>query len=484
MPDPLGFTGPSEEYVPIQGTGSNYGPISPIQSNPAPTYADINYLNQILATLVIQCNTLIKEMGTVLQDLALVVTTNPADTNLQNAHEVLWPSSLGPAPSYITYLYYLSLSGINSAAATFVRNAYETAARGVTGSNAIDLLPITQMTLNEANLIQDFADTYAGALSDSSQRRTVELLQDWVESATQQITNIQTQFQNSSQSQLSTTEVSSLSTQDASNTQAIMQVNLNQLNIQLVKSLGVLQKYFATYQSTFYNNVLGPSMGFRNNVITNMYPILPGNLGTVVNTSTNIINTNLQNVLADQLRRNTIYTTQVQNIITTVQARDGYRNYIVQLATTGQSVPSGSQGTMIAASDTPAQAAYFQAATAPDATPSNPYTAPHSQLSGLSDPLAHSQYLLKAGDTMEGNLELATPNSIDPTGVEVLIDGMRPSTHAHTGTDGTVQISTVAIGTSPGPPTTGMQGQQYLDSNNILYVCTTTGPPSIWVAIN
>lgn len=418
MVQPLGYSGPSDEFVPLPGALTSNNDDATIPPNPSPTYANLNYLNGELTTLVTQCTSLIAEMQTVMQGLSLVVTTDPTDVNLQNANEVLWPSSLGPAPNYITFLYYSSLANVNSAAATFVTNAYETAAQGITGSNAIDLLPITQMTLDEANLIQDFSEAYAGDLSDSSQRRTVELLQDWVESAIQQVGTIQTQFTNSVQSQLSPDDVSSLSTTDASNSQAILQVNLNQMNAQLNKSLGVLETYFATYQTTFYNNVLGPAMGFRNNVVSGMYPILPGSVGAVINPSTTIINNNLQTVLADQLRRNQVYTTQVSSILATISSRDSYRNMIVQLSASGQSIPSGSSGTMIASTDTPDQASYFTAATAPDATPANPYTAPHSQLSDLSDPQAHPQYLL-ISDYLQDQLG-ATPNG---TFVSMTYDG-------------------------------------------------------------
>ena len=437
MPHDIGYSGPPEEYIPPQGY--NLNPNSSATVGPKTvTYASVNYLNQIIATLVDNCTTLLDTMIASLSSLALVVTTNPNDANLQSAHEVLWPSTLGTPPPHITYAYYESLLGNTSAAAKAIVSAYEAAARGVTGNNAIDLIPLVQTTLNEANLIQNFVDIHAGDLSDSSQRRTVELFQDWVESAITELGKIQGVYGGSANS-LPTSAVTGLSSTDASNVQAALQVNLNQFNSEIKKESGVLQKNFATYQTTFYNNILGPAMNLRNNAIVNTYTsTLPSALSDVVSTTHSVLADQLQAVITDQMRRSQFYTTQTDAILNLVTARDTYRNYINQLSSAGTAVPAGSSGTMIQATDTPSQASYFQSASTSTTSTSNPYLAAHSSLSGLNDPAAHPQYLDKYGDTMYGNLELATPDSISD--ITALIDGMRPSTHAHTGQDGTVQI--------------------------------------------
>lgn len=482
--DNLDYSGPSNEYIPLPGSETDDGPISPIPPNPIPTYADMNYLNRELSTLIAQCNSLLGSMETILSKVSLVVTTDPNDSNLVNANEVLWPKSLGAAPNYITYLYYSSLENVNSAAANFVRNAYQAAAQGVTGSNAIDLLPLAQITLDEATLIQDFANLYAGALSDSSQRRTVELLQDWVESAQGQMITLENSLKGNG-AQLSSSELSSLSASDAQNAQAILHVSLNQLNVQLNKSMGVLQQSFANYQTTFYKSVLGPAMNVRTNAINKIYPaILPESISQVISTSTQVLDTNLQNVLTDQMRRNNVYTSQMPNIMATIQARDTYRSYIIQLSTIGQSIVTGTSGTIVTTSDTINQAAYFNSTTAPAATPNNPYQAPHSQLSGLSDLSAHSQYLLKGGDVLSGNLTLSD---------NALIDGITPSSHAHTGLDGSVQIkgsdilpgsvnsSVVDTLAQPETPTNLNLVSEYLDNINggVDISISWSGDPSL-----
>lgn len=433
MAHDIGYTGPSDKYTPPIGLNDPDSGVPTTNYNIIGGYADTNYLNQILTNLINTATAAQNDMVAALQNVALTVTTDPADTKLNQANEILWPSNLGTPPNYITYRYYSSLSVVNSAAATYVRNAYEKACRGVTGTNAIDLLPIVQICLNEADLIQEFTSKYATQLSDSSQRRTVELLQDWVETATQHISNIQTIFaQGGTVQQLPTSALGTLSPQDASNSQAIFQVNVNQLNANLAQSLGTLQKNFADYASTFYSNFLGPAVGFRNTVTTNIIPeVMPQALSQHLSPASTALNNNLQNVLADQLRRNQVFDIQVQNTLVNIQLRDTYRSYIQQLSTAGTSIPSGSTGTVINVTDTPAAAAYFDSTiTASPATP-NYFLSPHSELSGLNDPLAHYQYLLKDGDNIKGNLTMDTG---------VLIDGMRPSTHIHNGLDGTQQI--------------------------------------------
>ena len=401
MAHDIGYTGPPDEYMPPQGFNT-----SPNASNiigpKTVTYADINYLNQILNTLLSDSNALLQNIQATLSNLSLVVTTDPNDANLKNAHEILWPSTLGAAPTYITYAYYASLLGNNTAAAQKIIAAYEDAARGVTGNNAIDLIPLIQTTIDEGNLIQNYANMHAGDLSDSSQRQSVQMLQDWVESANTQLKGIAAAAKGPI-ANLDTTALSAMTAADASNVQAILHVNLNQLNTEIKKSLGILQKNFVTYQSTFYNNVLGPAMNLRNNAITQIYPhSLPSALKGIVGTSTDNLQNHLQAVLTDQMRRNQFYVTQVQSTLQLVTARDTYKNYINQLASPGTSIPIGTSGTLISATDTPAAAALFQnigTATTTVAT-TNPYLSPHSSLSGLFDPNAHPQYLSKYGDTL------------------------------------------------------------------------------------
>ncbi len=486
MSNDIEYTGPNNQYIPPSGDHVDTQSVANLGLGPTSTYANVNYLNTILAALIAQAATLQTTLTNALQTISLAVTTSANDFNLNSAHEVLWPSTLGPAPAYISFLYYQSLQNNNSAAAKTIRAAYEAAARGVTGNDAIDLLPIVQMTLTEADLIQTFAEAHAGDLSDSSQKRSVELLQDWVEAATVLLNDVETQFINQASSTLDATDVSQLSSTDATNTQAVMQVNMNQLNVQLTKSMGVLQQFFATYQSTFYNNVLGPAVSFRNNVTTSLLPTLPPSINSIIGPSTNILNTQLTAVIADQMRRNDVYVSRVNDILTTVQARDNYRSYIIQLSATGQTITAGTSGTMVSSTDTPDQAAYFQAATAPAATPNNPYLAPHNQLSGLDDPAAHAQYIDRFGDIMIGNLDLVAASDDNPNGA--LIDGMKPSTHAHTGKDGTVQIhgadiiggsliSTVVDTTNqPTAPSGITLVNQYIDDSS--------GSPTIDVSIS
>lgn len=439
MPHDIGYNGPSDEYIPPQGYNQGGSGAINIGAQTA-TYANVSYLNSILSLLMNQSIALLGSMKSKLSEMSLAVTTDPNDVNLQSAHEVLWPAGLGNPPAHITYEYYDSLAQVNTSASNAIRKAYENAARGVTGNNAIDLIPLVEMTINEVDLIQTFADTHAGDLSDSSQRKTIELLQDWVESAITEMLQVNSLFTNPTPNILDSTTLNALSVSDATNIQAVLHVNMNNLNIELNKSLGVLQKNFASFQSLFYNNLLGPAMNMRNNVVTNLYPdILPTDLSNIINTSHNVLQTNLQSILADQMRRNQLYTSQIANTVSIIKARDTYRSYITQLAASGTSIASGTSGTMISTTSTPDQAAYFQA-TVPTSTAgtSNPYMALHSALAGLLDPQAHPQYLNKFGDTLTGNLELATPN--DTSSITSLIDGMRPSTHTHTGSDGTSRI--------------------------------------------
>jgi hypothetical protein len=87
---------------------------------------------------------------------------------------------------------------------------------------------------------------------------------------------------------------------------------------------------------------------------------------------------------------------------------------------------------------------------------------------------------------MLGNLNLSKSSDISPNGA--LIDGIKPSTHAHTGKDGTIQIhgadilpgslttSVVDKANQPPAPIALAVSNQYIDSTN--------GAPTIDVSIS
>lgn len=428
----INFQPPSNQYLPPLGeeifeSNSNdfaAGYNSGTYANPAQLIADLQTLASIASSLV-------SDLESDLTHFALPITLDPTDATLTAANRQEWPSALGAPASYVTYRYYKALASRDTASAIYIRQRFESAARDITGTNSIDLITPANIISDEVGLIQEFVSKNVGILSDSSEKRAVELFQDWTANATNHAGILRNLFE-AGPATLPSTDADSVDPSDASNAQALFKVNVNKLNADLTQALALLQKNFSTYASTFYTNFLQPALNFRQNVTSNLTPTIPGVLGTEMTAAHNSIDLDMASILADQKRRNNVFDQQTTTIETTVLTRDKYRSYVIQLAATGTTVAAGDPGTLIQATDTTDQAATFTnlaTQTNTDATPS--FGAPHSLLSGLGDSAAHSQYLLKAGDTMAGDLLLADG---------VAVDGIRPHTHAHTGADGSAQI--------------------------------------------
>lgn len=423
----IGFGGPSGEYKPSLGDNSSVpyvsGTMNPISA--ADPQAALASIDALLALIDVLTSDLEDTMST----FALPVTDSPVDAKLKAAHLSEWPIDLGEPKNYITYRYYKSLELRDTAAAVYMRQCYLNAAQDITGNNAIDLIPLVNIIDQEALLAQEFISQNVISLSDSSEYRAVENVQDWITAAFGHTGALRSIFQAGSASvQLPDSDVNSLDSQSASNAQALFKVNLNKLNSDLNQATGTLQKSFFHYAGTFYNNFLTPALNFRQNVTSQLTPIYPGVLGQEMIAAHNATDNNLANLLADQLRRNNMFEQIMITIENTISMRDQYRSYIQQLSTLGTTVSTGGAGTLILATDTPDEASFF---TAPIQAATPNFASSHSSLVGLSDPAAHNQYFLKAGDTLSGNLIL---------GDSALVDGIVPSTHVHTGVDGSARI--------------------------------------------
>ena len=391
------FEGPKEDPAAKrasigQNIANNDGFVAPLFS---PTYANRVTIQTLLQTVQPALADLLTTLNSTMVNLALPITVD--DTTLAAAVAQTWPNSLGTPPNYITFNYYKYLLGQHSSAATLITNAYLAAAQNVGGNSAIDLLPIVNTLNNEISYVNDFINTHlTSGLNDSSEHRSAELFQDLLTTVNTQIQNAQQIFQGQN-TILTQEEEASLSSGDAQNAQALFQVNLNKLNIQLNQDQQVLITNFGSTASIFYSHFLGPALKFRQNVSSQMLPMYTGTLGAAINTSVNAANLDLQNILVDQRNRINFLANQVDQIMIDIINRDVYRNYIVQLAKLGVPIPAGLSGQMIQATDSPEALTFFQDAAAgilPPATPS--FNADHQSLDDRLDIEAHPQYLLRS----------------------------------------------------------------------------------------
>lgn len=420
------FTGPNQEYDPP--IGGNLDETRIPRTTLSTSYANLDSLEDTLKKLLALLDELDNTLDNSLDIKGLPI--DPLDERLNEAHELSWPSELGPTKNYVSYRYYKYISLQNTTASNVIKKAFEESARDVGGTKALDIKKITDSTRNEALLIQEFTKTYVGKLIDAAEHRTVELFQDWSQSALYHTGRFQTLFSTGVQTKLPDDEVSSLSSPEARNGQAVFKVKLNDVNRKLAESQDYLDKNFTQYAPVFYQNFLGPALQFRLNVSSKFNPT-QGIYGKEVSRASDSLDANLVMLQGDQIKRNAIYDKYMHTIYDQISEQNTYQNYITQLAPLGQSLPAD-QG-FVDVQDTPDETQFFEDAgnVVPDSDPTLSISSPHNALIGRDAVDAHPIYFLKAGDTLSGNLELEE---------DVRVDAIIPHLHKHNGIDGSVQI--------------------------------------------
>lgn len=426
--DSIEYTGPEKEYTPDTGTAIKEP--TTVRTSRYLGYHDIDKLRDNLKKIVTQTDNTINAANNELSNFNLNVIK---DSNLDKAHAQLWPTELGDRTSYISYDQYKSLALDNHRAADFIKKSYEQAIRGPEGTDALDVKELAVLTKKEALLIQQFLDTYLGRIDDTAEFRTLELFQDWATSALTHTGRGGLNLQSSQQNELpiSTAELDQVSTKEVREYQALFQVKVNAINVEITQQIDQLKKTYADMSEIYYKKFLGPSLQFRVNYGRNLESKTDQNsvLGSQVSQAINSFNINLNVALSDLLKRNQIFNDRIQAIGARIQMRSNYRAVMKQLTSKGASVESSFAQVVVA----PDVQAYYEnkLVSATPSVASDPFVSPHSALDGIEDPQAHPQYLNKSGDTITGTI------LVDDG---VTIDGIDLGKHEHSGDDGSERV--------------------------------------------
>lgn len=431
--DQIEYSGPDREYKPP--IGDNKPLAGPTFTNPEAfnSYANLNQLKERLKILNDRTNVMQETMERVMDTMALVISDDDEDAELRSAHAAVWPESLGEPAKYIPYRYYKILKGSETTASNYIQRRYEEAARDLSGDTAFDLLQLVDVIKKESSLIDEFINSYVGNLDDSSEYRTVEIFQDWVESAlthTKVLSKIL--VEKDSTKKLPERDASTLTPKEARKSQAVFKVKLNSLNGEIASYTNLLQRNFSEYSEVFYKNFLGPAVDFRLKVSRYMYPTA-GRLSADLQSSTSALNANLSVLQADQLRRLKMFDTKLEEIEALIVMRNQYRGYIKELAPVGKPIPAGQSGTMTPVLSHNTVLDSLQESQSQDRSS---FKSSHAALADTMSDDAHPQYLLRSGGHMTGDITMD---------FGLKIDGMSPATHAHTGGDGTFQLSGASL---------------------------------------
>lgn len=427
------YSGPNLKYKPPIGDNAQLAGEFIVNPEAFNTYADLDSLRERLNTLNSRTQIMQDTMERVMDTLALVVTDDDEDTDLRQAQTSTWPEGMGDPEKFISYRYYKILKGSQTTASNYIKRRYEEAARDLSGDTAFDLLQLVEVMKKESSLITEFINQNVGNLNDSSEYRTVEIFQDWVDTAlshTKVVSSIL--LEKDSTTKLPEMPASSLSPEEARKSQALFKVKLNSLNGEIASYLDFLQRNFSDYAGVFYEKFLGPALEFRLKVNRYMYPV-SGAINQDLQTTSGALDTNLSVLQADQLRRLKIFDDKMEELESLIRVRNQYRGYIKELAVVGKQIPQGTPGSMVPALTHPT---VLDAVKNGQSNDRSLFKSSHSMLSGREAVDAHPQYLLSSGGHITGDITME-PGS--------RIDGMSPAMHSHNGRDGSSQLTGLAI---------------------------------------
>lgn len=439
--DEIDYAGPGLDVNPSPG-GNRSPTIFSFLTPRQRSYADINALRKKLDELITYLQSFENRLESDLRDHAMVVA--PSDTRLTTAVREEWPKSLELVGDQVSYRYYKALKGRTTTASDYITQKFEEAARDIVGNDALDILSLVRVSLDEANLVTEFLDTYINDVDDPSEYRILELFQDWAENALRHTGNLGSIYTSTGQNGVDGSEMDQIGPTAARDAQAILKIKMNDLSVQWVKERDSLQKNFAQYAPTFYGRYLGPALRFRLAIGRKLLP-KEGSIGAEITATVDATNSTLQQMLTDQVRRNSFFDEKLNTMSAMLTTRNWNRAVLAQLEVKTGPVAQTNAGTIIQANDSPEVIDYFENEIfdqqyTSSATPE--LKAQHRSLAGIEADDAHSQYLLLKGGTLTGDLALAT-------GVKV--DGIIPHRHAHTGEDGSSRVSGLNIvdGTIP-----------------------------------
>lgn len=421
------YQGPSREWRPhIAGVDRPVDDGLDLQSTSG--YHNLDYLKALLDEITTACGRMYKECESVLSEFALAIDTT--NETLVAAHDSVYPSD--DTPGYVTFdEYKYLLEHNNSNAAQYIISTYETKVRGSSGTNALDISLISLYINSECKRIKEFIDDYIGEIDDSSEFRTIEVFQDWAEDTKAALSELWKALKGQIQRSLPQSELDRLTEDKAGQFQASFQVKLNVINKNIANQFNQLAKSWDTPAKTFYNKNLGPALKFRlkvgrslgQDMNSNDFPILSAEAsGTTVG-----LDANMETALADCLKRNGLFFDLIVKIMTNMAQRDTYIKYISQLSNKGKSVAKPfAKSDSIQQADTIIQARVLDADRSITSSTTSFYNL-HSDLAGLLDDDAHTQYILRSGSSEYP----VTGNIIAEDGVT--IDGVDISEHTHDG---------------------------------------------------
>jgi hypothetical protein len=224
--------------------------------------------------------------------------------------------------------------------------------------------------------------------------------------------------------------------------QAFFAIKLNAVNTEIQDVLASLKRDLHDNSEIFYDRYLKPSLKFSSDIsnpleldyqTTSFGKKIPFLAEELVLASV-LLKGNFTSVLADFIDRQNVILSKMDNLFRLIHEKRKYANYISQLSKNGIEKPK-----ILMTVTEDRYSKLFQRA-AVSSTRNDIGASSHALLDDLDED-HHSQYLLRDGGNIIGDIQVADG---------ITIDGVDLNKHAHNGTDGSAKISSLDIDYSQG----------------------------------
>jgi hypothetical protein len=341
-----------------------------------------------------------------------------------------------PTPPFICFDQYIyAETGDTRGYRRFVKE-YDNLISNSSFGHFYDYREIIQYLLVEASCIKlsltrDFGNSY----EDESQQQVASHYFYWFKMAL----HYQKLFAENilfTPTQLPQAEVDKATKKQAAQFQAFFSIKVDSLTTIVDSELESLYRDLVSNCDVFYDNFLGPSLRFKAKVAsdfsvdlrtTNMRSSLPTMSEEAV-IALLVAEGNFKSILSDLIERRNITTSKIENLYQNILQRRKYANYIAQL-----SVKAIKKEKIVTQNINENYASLLQSIINTDNI--NPLKSSHALLDDLNED-SHPQYLMKSGGKITGDISVEN---------DAKIDGVKISTHAHSGVDGSGRIRSIDI---------------------------------------
>jgi len=419
----LNYGGPDRQYEPPVGSNPAIRKFASVKSGNQ--VEDLFLLRKSLLKLEEKSNLAISMSEEELSELFLDLNSSEQRKNIANN---IWSNFNEKPNNLVSFKQLKEIEDRSDRSSRFIISEYKKDLRKPNGSSAIEIRELANIILFEIEKMSQIVNTKVLEQNSSANNRFIEVFLDWTYKTEKHLDRLNSFFEIPRKQRnkiIPQTELDSISENDAIKYQTLFTVNINALNQEIDDKLNEIKRNFLNYSDIFYQKVVYPLLNLDANIPEGLELVMnKTELAAFTGDTKNAVDRNIIVSLYDAADRNDKFNNSLVYIEERISARENYLSYIRQLEQKGRRAKIG---LIEKAQESDLVLREFNE------------TSLVNDHSGLTDRYAddaHSQYLLKSGGLLSG--DIFSDN-------DFLVDGIRPSKHSHTGVDGSRKISAKSI---------------------------------------